>query len=162
MFDGSTQTFEKLARRDTVGIIPVTPDGKILLIEEEQPGKAKFWSIAGGQIDSGESVYEAAVRELREETGCVASEWMLWDAVQPLSKIEWAIYTYVARGCRVVGSLQTDAGERITVRPVSFEELIELVMHEGLSEWVLLTEKILRAKLKTNGVAELKKVILGQ
>lgn len=46
MFDGTTQTFEKLKRPDTIMVIPVTEDGKIILTEQEQPGKKPFISAA--------------------------------------------------------------------------------------------------------------------
>ena len=37
MFDGSTEIFEKIGRTDTVNVIPVLEDGKILLTRQEQP-----------------------------------------------------------------------------------------------------------------------------
>ena len=46
----------------------VVPDnqGRILLIRRTDN---KYWSIPGGGMEPGESVREAAVREVREETG---------------------------------------------------------------------------------------------
>lgn len=40
MFDGGKETFEKLKRPNTVVVFPVFPDGRIMLTEQEQPGKA--------------------------------------------------------------------------------------------------------------------------
>jgi ADP-ribose pyrophosphatase len=64
MFDGTTQTFEKLKRPDTVTVIPITHDGMIMLTKQEQPGKQAFVGAAGGRVDYGEGIIEAAKREL--------------------------------------------------------------------------------------------------
>ena len=68
LYNGSKAVFEKLKDLDTV-VFTYTPDGKILLNEQEQPGKESFIGTAGGRIDEGEEVLEAAKRELLEETG---------------------------------------------------------------------------------------------
>ena len=75
MFDGSTTTFESLERRDTVTIIPVTEDGKIIMTKQEQPCAGTFWSLPGGIMDPGEEAFAAAKRELMEETGHFSDDW---------------------------------------------------------------------------------------
>ena len=47
-------------------IIPVLPDGRIVLIRRSDSGK---WGLPGGMIDWGEDIPNAASRELEEETG---------------------------------------------------------------------------------------------
>lgn len=47
-------------------IIPVLPDGRIVLIQRSDSGK---WGLPGGMIDWGEDIPHAASRELEEETG---------------------------------------------------------------------------------------------
>jgi len=74
LFDGSLATFERLKRVDTVNVIPVTRDRKIILLHQRQPGTALFTGFAGGRIDGNEGVAEAAERELLEETGPVVTK----------------------------------------------------------------------------------------
>ena len=47
-------------------IIPILPDGRIVLIQRSDSGK---WGLPGGMIDWGEDIPHAASRELKEETG---------------------------------------------------------------------------------------------
>ena len=127
MFDGSTATFERLKRPDTVGVFPVFPDGSIMLVREQQPGTDTFLSILGGRVESGEDPERAAARELKEESGHEASSLLLWDVQQPVHKIDWAVYTFIAKGVVLVAEQSLDPGERIEIVQVSLDELIDLV-----------------------------------
>lgn len=125
-FDGTHRTFEKLHRNDSAVVIPVLDNGKLLLAEDTQPGRNPVLTFPGGQGERGEDAETMARRELLEETGYEADELVLWKVVQPSSKIEWAIYTFIARKLRRVSEPSLDAGERIELREVTFDELMEL------------------------------------
>jgi ADP-ribose pyrophosphatase YjhB (NUDIX family) len=47
-------------------IIPILPDGRIVLIQRRDNGK---WSLPGGMVDWGEDIATSVQRELAEETG---------------------------------------------------------------------------------------------
>jgi ADP-ribose pyrophosphatase YjhB (NUDIX family) len=47
----------------------VIEDGRLLLLNQDTPGTARSWSLPGGKLESGESLAEALVREMKEETG---------------------------------------------------------------------------------------------
>lgn len=125
LYDGTIQTFEKVKRPDTVVIIPVLDDKMILLTEQEQPGRGFFVDAPSGRIEEGEEVMHAAQKELIEETGYEAAEYVLWKTEQPLSKIEWVVYVFIAKGCKKVTEKNPDAGEKISIKPVSFQEFLE-------------------------------------
>lgn len=56
--------------RPVVGVgALVLRGGKILLIRRAAPPSRGLWSIPGGHVEVGESLLEAAARELREEAG---------------------------------------------------------------------------------------------
>ncbi len=59
--------------RSAVRVVLTDDSGRVLLFEDSDPGVpgARWWMTPGGGIDPGESQQEAAVRELREETGLV-------------------------------------------------------------------------------------------
>jgi lipoyl(octanoyl) transferase len=52
----------------TVSVVPVAPDGRVLLLRRS-PERGGFWQPVTGRIEPGESPHAAAERELREETG---------------------------------------------------------------------------------------------
>jgi 8-oxo-dGTP pyrophosphatase MutT (NUDIX family) len=129
LFDGSKATFEMLQRPNTLQVIAVQ-DGKICITDEEQPSKGKFFSLIGGRQDEGETPLEGAKRELLEESGLVSEDWLLYKIFEPYTKIEWEVYTFVARNCKKMSDQKLDRGEKITIKTVSFDEFCEIVFSE--------------------------------
>ena len=126
MFDGSTETFERLKRPDSVQIIAIK-DEKIIVLEQEQPDIGFFYSFPGGRHDEEEEdELEAAKRELLEETGMKFSNWKLVSTIQPLSKIDWIIYTFIASDFSDQTNQNFDTGEKITVTYKTLDEVKEL------------------------------------
>ncbi len=125
LFDGTTATFERLKRPNTAKVIPVAGD-KILIVDQQQPDTKHFTTVPGGRCDEGEDPLVAAKRELLEETGYMSDDWTLFREENPVGKIEWTIYTYVARNCKKVQEPALDAGEQMTSRLITFDEFIQL------------------------------------
>ena len=157
LYDGRRATFEVLRRPDTVAVFPVLEDGRIVLIEEHQPGVTlKALTSPGGRVERGEEPEEAVRRELREETGYEADEVVLWQAFQPVIKIDWAVYVFVAKGLRQ-STLALDAGERISTRLVTFDELLELATDPSFKRNESVVQ-LLEARLDPAKEAELRKL----
>jgi 8-oxo-dGTP pyrophosphatase MutT (NUDIX family) len=59
--------------RLTARLLPVSPDGAVLLLQDQDPAHPGVlrWGSIGGAVDPGETMVEAVLRELREETGIV-------------------------------------------------------------------------------------------
>lgn len=126
MFDGSIQTFEMLKRPDTVQVIAVMDDN-IVIAKEEQSGVSggPYLTLFGGRIDEGEEPLAAAQRELQEEAGFISDDWELWTTEEPAHKIEWTVYTFIARNCKKTKNQTLDAGEKITLYELSFDEFVK-------------------------------------
>ncbi len=65
--DGRDKTYPD-APRVAVGVV-VLKDGKVLLVKRRDPPSAGQWAIPGGSVRLGETLQQAAERELYEETG---------------------------------------------------------------------------------------------
>ena len=86
--------------RTAARVLPVSPEGTVLLLQCQDPARPGdlHWISIGGAVDPGESRVEAALRELREETGIEAGPDDLtepihhgdylfsWDGVEYLSR----------------------------------------------------------------------------
>jgi ADP-ribose pyrophosphatase len=160
MFDGSTATFERLKRPDTVQVIAVVGD-KIMLQTQEQPDSlGPFLSIPGGHLDSGEEPLAAAKRELIEESGYVSDEWELWKEDEPVGKIEWTVYTYIARNCRKETEPHLDAGEKIITNLITFDEFLALADDLSFRNLELIVP-LMRARFEPTKKEELRGAIFG-
>ena len=161
MFDGSYEIFEKLKRKDTAMVIPIKKDGKIIITKQEQPSKKPFLGLVGVQIDSGEEVLEAAKRELLEETGYKSDKWKLWFAIQPYSRIEWAIYFLITQDCEKIDDQNLDAGEKIELQTLSFEEFAGMVLKGDFND-VEIRLKIFEAYNNPEKIGKLKNYFLNE
>lgn len=160
-FDGSFQTFEKLARADTVQAICITPDNKFLITTEEQPGKPPFKALPGGRCERGEAVEVAVARELLEETGMKGDKPELWLVNTPYGKIRWSIHTFIIRNCQVAQQVKLDAGEKINVQLTDFEGFVDTIISDPLFFDTFLSLNFARAKLDGK-LDELKQLFLHQ
>ena len=52
-----------------VGAVVLDAAGRLLLIRRGHPPSAGLWSVPGGRVEPGETLEDAVVREVREETG---------------------------------------------------------------------------------------------
>ncbi len=59
---------------------------QVLLVQRGKPPYEGFWSLPGGEIQWGETAVEAARRELKEETGLLASNLTLGDVADGILK----------------------------------------------------------------------------
>ncbi len=145
MFDGTTTTFERLRRPNTAIIIATVGD-RILISSERQPDQQyASLSIPGGRCNEGEDGLASAQRELLEETGYTTNDWELLQEESPVNKIDWTIYTYIARGCTKTQEPHLDAGEKITTTLFTFEEFLALADDPAFNETTLRL-MLLRAK----------------
>tara|TARA_B100001173_G_scaffold236718_1_gene206337 strand:- start:144 stop:620 length:477 start_codon:yes stop_codon:yes gene_type:complete len=69
------KNFSKLPLRKGVGIVLLNNENKVFVAKRIDNPK-NFWQMPQGGIDEGEDYYEAALRELKEETSVASVEYI--------------------------------------------------------------------------------------
>jgi len=74
--DGSTVGRDLVLHPSAAAIVPILPDGRVLLVSQFRHAVGKsLWEIPAGKLERDELALECARRELREETGHDALVW---------------------------------------------------------------------------------------
>ncbi len=126
---GARHDFYVLEAGPWVNVVPITPDGEVVLIEQYRHGiESVTLEIPGGMVDADESPMAAAARELLEETGYRAEMMVPLGTSHPNPAIlNNTLYTYLAAGAKKVAEPSPEAGEDISVVTLPVEEIPKLV-----------------------------------
>jgi len=152
LFDGSYTTFEAIRRNPTVQIFAITKEKKIILLNEEQPQIGKFISVPGGHVEDNETPLENAEKELLEETGMSSKNFKLWKKFNFMKKIVWDSYYFIAKDCIKISNPTPEAGEKIELFEVTFDEFIEYSQKDTFRNKAL--KDLIFKMLKTEGEIE--------
>ncbi len=127
-------TFYTIDTRDWVNVIPVTPEGRIVMIKQYRHGsKEVTLEIPGGLVDE-EDPGMAAQRELLEETGYAGDRVELLGFVNPNPAIfNNLCHTYLIENAREVAEKSLDPNEDIEVVLMPVEELPAIIADGGIN-----------------------------
>lgn len=115
---------------DWVNVVPVTEDGRVVLVRQYRAGTdAMTLEIPGGTLDEGETDPAAAAkRELLEETGYLADELIFLGRVVPNPAIQGNYcHFYLAPGVKPVGPQHLDPNEEMSVEVVRLEDIRRMI-----------------------------------
>jgi ADP-ribose pyrophosphatase len=124
--------FYTLDAADWINVIALTRDNEVVLVEQFRHGSEDFeLEIVGGLVENNESPKDAALRELREETGYVPtdeSEVSLLGKVLPNPAfLNNSCYTYLVTNVKKEFEPEFDIHENIIVRLEPLEEIDNLI-----------------------------------
>ncbi|MCK0440794.1 NUDIX domain-containing protein [Gordonia alkaliphila] len=112
-------------------VVLVDEDGRVLLVKRGHDPQRGRWSVPGGHVEPGETFEEAAVREVREETGLevtVGEE--LWTATVPFGDDElFEVHDFAGT---VTGGVLRSGDDAEEVRWVAPADLADLPLTTGL------------------------------
>jgi ADP-ribose pyrophosphatase len=125
---GVRTTREVITHPGSVVVLPVLPDGRILMIRQYRHAAHQYlWELVAGRIDAGENPREAAVRELIEETGYRAKRFRIFLDVFPTPGfLEERMFILLAEGL-TAGEAEPEEDEKIISRAFSFKQLEEMI-----------------------------------
>jgi ADP-ribose pyrophosphatase len=132
---GVRATREVITHPGSVVVLPVTGDGKIVMIRQYRHAARQYlWELVAGRVDEGETVKEAAARELKEETGYRAKRLTEFLDVFPTPGfLEERMHILLAEGL-TAGKAEPEADEKIISRVYGVAELKRMMRARKLRD----------------------------
>ena len=126
--DGAVSSREYITHPGAVAVLPLLDNDNLVMERQYRyPLQREFVELPAGKIDHGEDILVCAKRELLEETGYVATEWIHLTTAWPcIGYADERMEYFLARGLTHQGN-NLDDGE--------FLEVFELPLTEAI-EWI--------------------------
>jgi ADP-ribose pyrophosphatase len=128
--DGRRITHHIAKRHPTISVIPVGQNSEIYFASQFRPMLQKRTiELIAGFVDEGEEPFEAAKRELKEETGITAKNWTrLTDIEMSASVFRGVNHIFIAKEL-AFGEPKMEPGEDITLLKLTLEEAVKKVLN---------------------------------
>jgi ADP-ribose diphosphatase len=132
---GVRTTREMITHPGSVVVLPVLPDGRVLLIQQYRYAARQYlWELVAGRMDPGETPIEGAARELKEETGYSAKKLKVFLEFFPTPGfLEEKMYLMLAEGL-TPGEATPEDDERIIAKAYTRKQLDEMLRKKKLRD----------------------------
>lgn len=133
--DGSTSHREFIRHPGAVVILPLLPDGRVLLERQYRyPNGQVFIEFPAGKIDPGEEHLACAKRELEEETGYTARRWRFVCTIHnAIAYSDEHLEIFLAEDL-LEGEQKLDDGEFLETFSATVPELLEMVRRGEITD----------------------------
>ena len=134
--DGEEATREYAKHLGAVCVVPLTDKNEVICVKQFRYAHHRmFLEIPAGKLDyAGEDRKEAALRELREETGAICEKLThLGDLVPSPAILTEVISMYLAEGLTFTET-EFDDGEFIEIVKIPLSELVEMIMRGEIAD----------------------------
>jgi ADP-ribose pyrophosphatase len=128
--DGRTiEGFLTIDAPDVAATVALTPDGQAVISRNYKHGPRRVCiNLPAGYLNPGEEPLAAARRELLEETGYVADEWIaLSESVESGNRGSGRTFLFLARGARRVAEPDADDLEELQIGLMPLPDLAQAV-----------------------------------
>lgn len=159
LHDGTEGIYNVLEVTDSVFIVPVLEDGRIVLIHNYRHTLGDWtWEVPAGSIMPGHNAMESAHEELREEAGGIAAEMRFLLKANTMNGIgQQSAHFFLATGVHITEP-EHEALEFMTIHPMPAEEAFRLAtsgeMNDAVSITALLLAKPYLDKNRVNDSSE--------
>lgn len=132
---GNPALREKVERRNGTAILALTEDNEVILEHNWRYAfKEDILCLPAGKTDSGESYLAAAKRELEEEAGIQAENWVNLGIIRPAPAYsDEEVGLFLATGLKE-GKKSWDEDEYLLVEKVPFAEFAELIRDNRIND----------------------------
>lgn len=133
--DGSEAYREVVEHTGGVCIAAVDDERRVFLVDQfRYPIGAVVTELPAGKLERGEDPYAAAVRELREETGCTADEVRSLGSILPSpGYTSERLHLYLATGLHE-GTQSLDDGEFLNCYRIPLSEAVSMVRDNRIED----------------------------
>jgi ADP-ribose pyrophosphatase len=133
--NGNTSHREYVMHPGAVVVVPILANGNVVLERQfRYPLHQVFIELPAGKIDANEDVLKTGQRELLEETGYSANEWVKLGALHPcIGYSDEVIYIYLAKDL-ISGQHQRDEDETLEVFEMNFEECLLMIKRGEITD----------------------------
>ena len=127
--NGSKSIREVVRHPGAVCVIPVDENQNVIMIKQfRYPFEEILYEIPAGKLEKGEDPYDAALRELEEETGVNASKVeYIGTMYTTVAILDEKIHMYLATGITYKNA-HPDEGELLEVEKIPLSVLVQMVM----------------------------------
>ena len=134
--DGTETEYHYVDESPAVVILPLTPDGDVVVIEEWRQAVDRInRGLPAGSMEADEDRTVAAHRELREETGYEADRIEHLLTTEPSNGIANSVHHHlVASDCEPTAEQELDDNESIRVDTVGYNEYLDSVVNDDLDD----------------------------
>lgn len=133
--NGHTSQREYVVHPGAVVVVAVLPNGNVILERQfRYPLHQVFIELPAGKIDANESVLTTGQRELLEETGYTANDWVRLGCLHPcIGYSNEVIHMYLAQGL-TAGNHRRDEDEHLEVFDVPLDTCTSMILSGEITD----------------------------
>lgn len=133
--NGDTSMREVVHHHGGACIMPVTDQGEVYLVRQFRYALGEeMWELPAGKLEAGEDPFEAAKRELEEECGVTADEYIPLGCIYPTVGYDnEKIHIWIARGLHATRQ-HLDEDEFLDVHKLPFDQVLQMVLDNTIRD----------------------------